>query len=73
VPNTDLSVMGMTPTDGIHWSVPQEVIHQPGAYGAFQSPFSGGDSIDTALSQWNPYGTNLYQIQNSDTRGLGAY
>ncbi len=59
--------------DGVTWSTPQLVADQPGAYGAFQSPLSGGESVDISLSQWNPYGTNLYQIQNSDTRGLGAY
>ncbi|WP_246584891.1 DUF4185 domain-containing protein [[Mycobacterium] fortunisiensis] len=55
------------------WSVPTEVIRQPGTYGAFQSPFSGGDSIDATLSLWNPYGTSLYQIENEDTKNLGAY
>jgi Domain of unknown function (DUF4185) len=59
--------------DGVTWTTPQLVADQPGAYGAFQSPLSGGESVDISLSQWNPYGTNIYQIQNSDTRGLGAY
>jgi hypothetical protein len=59
--------------DGVTWTAPQLVADQPGAYGVFQSPLSGGSAVDVALSQWNPYGTNLYQIQNSDTRGLGAY
>jgi hypothetical protein len=59
--------------DGVTWSAPQLVANQPGAFGVFQSPLSGGGTVDVALSQWNPYGTNLYQIENSDTRGLGAY
>ncbi len=59
--------------DGVTWTPPQLVADQPGAYGVFQSPLSGGSAVDVALTQWNPYGTNLYQIQNSDTRGLGAY
>lgn len=59
--------------DGITWTTPQLVADQPGAYGVFQSPLSGGSSVDVSLSQWNPYGTNIYQIQNSDTRNLGAY
>jgi hypothetical protein len=59
--------------DGVTWTAPQLVADQPGAYGVFQSPLSGGSAVDVSLSQWNPYGTNLYQIQNSDTRGLGAY
>lgn len=60
-------------TDGVNWSPPQLVTSQPGAYVVFQSPLSGGDSIDASVSLWNPYGTQLVQIQNSDTRGLGAY
>lgn len=60
-------------TDGVTWSPPQLVTAQPGAYGVFQSPLSGGDSIDASISLWKPYGTHLVQIQNSDTRGLGAY
>ena len=59
--------------DGVTWTPPQLVADQPGAYGVFQSPLSGGSAVDVALTQWNPYGTNIYQIQNSDTRGLGAY
>ena len=59
--------------DGVTWTTPQLVADQPGAYGGFQSPMSGGSAVDVALSQWNPYGTNLYQIENSDTRGLGTY
>ena len=60
-------------TDGVNWTVPQRVLGQLGSYGAFQSPFSGGDTIDVTLSLWNPYGTNLYSIKNSDTTGLGSY
>ncbi|WP_141772199.1 MULTISPECIES: DUF4185 domain-containing protein [unclassified Mycobacterium] len=57
----------------IGWSPTTKVVEQSGAYGAFQSPFSGGDSIDSTLSLWNRYGTALYQIQNEDTKNLGAY
>jgi hypothetical protein len=60
-------------TDGVNWTEPQRVSNQIGSYGAFQSPFSGDDSADITLSLWNPYGTNLYKIENSDTTGLGAY
>jgi len=60
-------------TDGVTWTAPQQVAYQPGAYGFFQSPFSGGNTTDASLSMWNPYGTNLYQVQNADTAGLGAY
>lgn len=60
-------------TDGVNWTPPQLVTTQPGAYGIFQSPLSAGDSIDASISLWNPYGTQLVQIQNSDTRGLGGY
>ncbi|OBB13766.1 hypothetical protein A5761_19230 [Mycolicibacterium setense] len=62
-------------TDGANWTPPQLVTDQPhpGVYGFFQSPFSGGNSIDATLSNWNPYGTNIYRVQNSDTAGLGAY
>ena len=59
--------------DGVTWTEPQLVANQPGAYGVFQSPFSGGNSANVSLSQWNPYGTNLYEIDNSETKGLGAY
>lgn len=59
--------------DGVNWTAPQRVFGQLGSYGAFQSPFSGGNTIDVTLSLWNPYGTNLYSIENSDTTGLGAY
>ncbi len=59
--------------DGVTWTEPQLVADQPGAYGVFQSPFSGGDVANVSLSQWNPYVTNMYEIDNSDTRGLGAY
>ncbi|BBZ55809.1 hypothetical protein MPHO_28010 [Mycolicibacterium phocaicum] len=55
------------------WTPTTKVVDQDGAYGAFQSPFSGGDSIDSTLSLWNRYGTALYQIENSDTKNLGAY
>lgn len=60
-------------TDGVNWSPPQLVTSQPGAYGVFQSPLSGGDSVDASVSLWNPYGTELIEIENSDTRGLGGY
>jgi hypothetical protein len=69
----DGNVFTSSSTDGVNWTKPQKVVTQLGSYGVFQSPLSGGDSVDAALSLWNPYGTNLYQIQNSDTRGLGAY
>ena len=59
--------------DGVSWTEPQLVADQPGAYGVFQSPFSGGDVANVSLSQWNPYATNIYEIDNSDTRGLGGY
>lgn len=55
------------------WTPTTQVVRQDGAYGAFQSPFSGGDSIDSTISLWNRYGTALYQIENSDTKNLGAY
>lgn len=67
------NVFTSSSTDGVTWSPPQLVTAQPGAYGVFQSPLSGGDSIDASISLWKPYGTHLVQIQNSDTRGLGAY
>ncbi|WP_185976096.1 DUF4185 domain-containing protein [Mycolicibacterium sp. 018/SC-01/001] len=60
-------------TDGVNWSPPQLVTSQPGAYGVFQSPLSAGDSVDASISLWNPYGTQLISIANSDTKGLGAY
>ena len=69
----DGNVFTSSSTDGVNWTEPQKVVTQLGSYGVFQSPLSGGDSVDAALSLWNPYGTNLYQIHNSDTRGLGAY
>jgi Domain of unknown function (DUF4185) len=69
----DGNVFTSSSSDGVNWSEPTKVVSQLGSYGVFQSPLSGGDSVDAALSLWNPYGTNLYQIQNSDTRGLGAY
>lgn len=65
---TSSSVNGEAP-----WTSPTKVVEQSGLYGAFQSPFSGGDSISTTLSVWNPYGTALYDVQNKDTQGLGAY
>lgn len=65
---TSSSVDGQT-----GWTPTTKVVDQDGAYGAFQSPFSGGDSIDSTLSLWNRYGTALYQIENSDTKNLGAY
>ncbi len=55
------------------WTPTTKVVHQDGAYGAFQSPFSGGDSIDSTISLWNRYGTALYQIENPDTKNLGSY
>lgn len=55
------------------WTPTTKVVEQGGAYGAFQSPFSGSDSIDSTISLWNRYGTALYQIENSDTKNLGAY
>lgn len=58
---------------GLTWTDPTRVVSQGGAYGVFQSPFSGGDSIGATLSLWNPYGTALYEIANQDTRNLGAY
>lgn len=58
---------------GVTWIPPTQVVQQGGTYGAFQSPFSGGDSISFTLSLWNPYGTALYDITNKDTRNLGAY
>jgi hypothetical protein len=67
------NVFTSSSTDGINWSTPQLVTSQPGAYGIYQSPLSGGDSVDASISLWNPYGTQLVQIQNSDTRGLGTY
>ncbi|VEG57566.1 conserved secreted protein [Mycolicibacterium aurum] len=60
-------------TDGVNWTPPQLVTSQPGAYGVFQSPLSGGNSVDASVSLWNPYGTELIEIENSDTRGLGGY
>ncbi|MEW5808010.1 MAG: DUF4185 domain-containing protein [Actinomycetota bacterium] len=60
-------------TDGVSWSAPQLVTSQLGAYGVFQSPLSAGDSVDASISLWNPYGTQLVNIANSDTRGLGGY
>ncbi|MEH3140314.1 MAG: DUF4185 domain-containing protein [Mycobacterium kyogaense] len=60
-------------TDGVNWSPPQLVTSQPGAYGVFQSPLSAGDSVDASISLWNPYGTLLVTIANSDTKGLGGY
>ena len=67
------NVFTSSSTDGVNWTPPQLVTTQPGAYGIFQSPLSAGDSIDASISLWNPYGTQLVQIQNSDTRGLGGY
>lgn len=58
---------------GLTWTTPTLVVNQQGTYGVFQSPFSGGDSISSTLSLWNPYGTALYDITNKDTQGLGAY
>lgn len=60
-------------TDGVNWSTPQVVTSQPGAYGVFQSPLSAGNSVDASISLWNPYGTQLGTIENSDTKGLGGY
>ncbi|MDG4665830.1 DUF4185 domain-containing protein [Mycobacterium sp. 236(2023)] len=60
-------------TDGVNWTAPQLVTSQPGAYGVFQSPLSGNDSVDASVSLWNPYGTELIRIENADTRGLGQY
>ncbi|WP_111511245.1 DUF4185 domain-containing protein [Mycobacterium kyogaense] len=60
-------------TDGVNWSTPQVVTSQPGAYGVFQSPLSAGNSVDASVSLWNPYGTQLVTIENSDTTGLGGY
>ncbi len=59
-------------TDGVNWSTPQVVTSQPGAYGVFQSPLSAGNSVDASISLWNPYGTQLVTIENSDTKGLGV-
>lgn len=67
------NVFTSSSSDGINWSNPQLVTSQPGAYGVFQSPLSGGNSVDTSISLWKPYGTELVEIQNSDTRGLGTY
>jgi Domain of unknown function (DUF4185) len=58
---------------GVSWTPPTRVAEQGGTYGVFQSPFSGGDSISSTLSLWNPYGTALYDITNKDTQNLGAY
>ncbi|AFM18972.1 hypothetical protein Mycch_4258 [Mycolicibacterium chubuense NBB4] len=58
---------------GVSWTDPTRVVSRGGVYGVFQSPFSGGDSIGATLSLWNPYGTALYEIENQDTRNLGAY
>lgn len=59
-------------TDGVNWSTPQVVTSQPGAYGVFQSPLSAGNSVDASISLWNPYGTQLVTIENSDTKGWAA-
>lgn len=67
------NVFTSSSADGVNWTPPQLVTSQPGAYGVFQSPLSGGNSVDASISLWNPYGTELVQIENSDTRGLGAY
>ncbi|SEE52453.1 DUF4185 domain-containing protein [Jiangella alba] len=47
------------------WSAPQVIVSDadhPGPYGGFIHPWSSGDDLYFALSQWNPYNVYLMRV-----------